>query len=116
LLVIVRSGGLSGGGINFDAKTRRNSTDLEDLFFSHIGGIDLFARSLLIVESIINESEYIKLLDERYSSFDTGIGKKFTNRELSLDDIANHAKSINEPNLISGKQEFLENLINRYIR
>ena len=116
LLVIVRSGGLSGGGINFDAKTRRNSTDLEDLFFSHIGGIDLFARSLLIVESIINESEYIKLLDERYSSFDTGIGKKFTNRELTLDDIANHAKSINEPNLISGKQELLENLINRYIR
>jgi len=116
LLVIVRSGGLSGGGINFDAKTRRNSTDLEDLFFSHVGGIDLFARSLLIVESIINESEYIKLLDERYSSFDTGMGKKFTDRELSLDDIANHAKSINEPNLISGKQEFLENLINRYIR
>ncbi len=115
LLVIIRSGGLSGGGINFDAKTRRNSTDLDDLFFSHIGGIDIFARSLLIVEKIINDSDYIKLLDERYSSFDSGIGKKFTDRKLNLNDLAIQAKNNGEPTLKSGKQELLENLINRFI-
>ena len=115
LLVIIRSGGLSGGGINFDAKIRRNSTDLDDLFFSHIGWIDIFARSLLIVEKIINDSDYIKLLDERYSSFDSGIGKKFTDRKLNLNDLTIQAKNNGEPTLKSGKQELLENLINRFI-
>ena len=115
LIVIIRSGGLSGGGINFDAKTRRNSTDLEDLFYSHIGGIDIFARSLLIVEKIINDSDYIKLLDQRYSSFDSGIGKSFAEGNLNLDELATHAKNNGEPSLKSGKQELLENLINRFI-
>tara|TARA_B100000579_G_scaffold119406_1_gene96090 strand:- start:6184 stop:7515 length:1332 start_codon:yes stop_codon:yes gene_type:complete len=115
LIVIIRSGGLSGGGINFDAKTRRNSTDLEDLFYSHIGGIDIFARSLLIVEKIINDSDYVKLLDQRYSSFDSGIGKSFAEGNLNLDELATHAKNNGEPSLKSGKQELLENLINRFI-
>jgi len=115
LIVIIRSGGLSGGGINFDAKTRRNSTDLEDLFYSHIGGIDIFARSLLIVEKIINDSDYIKLLDQRYSSFDSGIGKSFAEGNLNLNELATHAKNNGEPSLKSGKQELLENLINRFI-
>ena len=115
LIVIIRSGGLSGGGINFDAKTRRNSTDLEDLFYSHIGGIDIFARSLLIVEKIINDSDYIKLLDQRYSSFDSGIGKSFAEGNLNLNELAIHAKNNGEPSLKSGKQELLENLINRFI-
>ena len=69
LIIIIKSGGINGGGINFDAKTRRNSTDLNDLFHAHIGSIDLFARSLLIVEKIINDSEYSSLIKERYSSF-----------------------------------------------
>ena len=77
LIIIIRSGGINGGGINFDAKTRRNSTDLTDLFHAHIGAIDLFARSLLIVEKIINDSEYSSLIEERYSSFHSGIGKEF---------------------------------------
>ena len=115
LIVIIRSGGLSGGGINFDAKTRRNSTDLEDLFYSHIGGIDIFARSLLIVEKIINDSDYVKLLDQRYSSFDSGIGKSFAEGNLNLNELATHAKNNGEPSLKSGKQELLENLINRFI-
>ncbi len=115
LIVIIRSGGLSGGGINFDAKTRRNSTDLEDLFYSHIGGIDIFARSLLIVEKIINDSDYIKLLDQRYSSFDSGIGKSFAEGNLNLNELVTHAKNNGEPSLKSGKQELLENLINRFI-
>ncbi len=116
LLVIIRSGGLEGGGINFDAKTRRNSTDLEDLFHSHIGGIDLFARSLLITQKIIEDSEYLSMLNNRYSSFKSGLGKKFTSHELTLKEMNSYAKKIGEPNLKSGRQEFFENLINRYIR
>ena len=115
LLVIIRSGGLEGGGINFDAKTRRNSTDLEDLFHSHIGGIDLFAKSLLITQKIIEDSEYISMLKKRYSSFESDLGKKFTNHELTLKQMNSYAKKIDEPNLKSGRQEFFENLINRYI-
>ena len=115
LLVIIRSGGLVGGGINFDAKTRRNSTDLEDLFHSHIGGIDLFAKSLLITQKIIEDSDYISMLKKRYSSFESDLGKKFTNRELTLKQMNSYAKKIDEPNLKSGRQEFFENLINRYI-
>ncbi len=115
LLVIIRSGGLEGGGINFDAKTRRNSTDLEDLFHSHIGGIDLFAKSLLITQKIIEDSDYISMLKKRYSSFESDLGKKFTNRELTLKQMNSYAKKIDEPNLKSGRQEFFENLINRYI-
>ena len=115
LLVIIRSGGLEGGGINFDAKTRRNSTDLEDLFHSHIGGIDLFAKSLLITQKIIEDSDYTSMLKNRYSSFESDLGKKFTNRELTLKQMNSYAKKIDEPNLKSGRQEFFENLINRYI-
>ena len=115
LLVIIRSGGLEGGGINFDAKTRRNSTDLEDLFHSHIGGIDLFAKSLLITQKIIEDSDYISMLKKRYSSFESDQGKKFTNHELTLKQMNSYAKKIDEPNLKSGRQEFFENLINRYI-
>ena len=115
LHVIIRSGGLEGGGINFDAKTRRNSTDLEDLFHSHIGGIDLFAKSLLITQKIIEDSDYISMLKKRYSSFESDLGKKFTNHELTLKQMNSYAKKIDEPNLKSGRQEFFENLINRYI-
>ena len=115
LLVINRSGGLQGGGINFDAKTRRNSTDLIDLFYSHIGAIDLFSRSLLITEKILNNSEYLGLLDSRYSSFNEGKGKDYTEGKLNLNDLYNHSKNNGEPKLISGRQEFIENLINRNI-
>ena len=115
LIVINRAGGLQGGGINFDAKTRRNSTDLNDLFYSHIGGIDLFARALLITEKIFNESDFLKLFSERYASFEKGEGNLFTNNKLSLDDLYRYAKKIDEPEMISGRQEYLENLINRYI-
>ena len=115
LLVIIRSGGLQGGGINFDAKTRRNSTDLNDLFYSHIGAIDLFARSLLITEKMLNNSEYSKLIEERYSSFDSGKGKDFEDGKISLDGLHFYASNLKEAKLISGKQELFENIINRYI-
>jgi xylose isomerase len=116
MLVILRSGGLMGGGINFDAKLRRNSTDREDLFLAHIGGADTFARALLIAEKLINESEIPDLLKKRYSSFDSGNGKKYEEGKLNLEDLYNLSKGKKFYKLISGKQELLENIIFNYIK
>ena len=115
MLVMLRSGGLQGGGVNFDAKTRRNSTDLEDLFYAHIGGMDAFARSLIIADSIITHSDYTSLRDERYSSFDDGNGKSFEDGNMDLLGLAKLAASGGEPKQISGKQELFEMIINDHI-
>jgi len=115
MLIILEAGGFSGGGINFDAKIRRNSTDPADLFYAHIGGMDLFARALIIADNILTHSDYKKVRTERYASFDSGKGKEFENGLLSLEDLREYAIQLGEPKIISGKQEFMENLINRYI-
>ncbi|TAH08422.1 MAG: xylose isomerase [Sphingobacteriia bacterium] len=115
MLVILESGGFKGGGINFDAKLRRNSTDQEDLFYAHIGGMDNFARALLSADKILNESDYPSLRKNRYASFDAGKGKDFESGLLSLEDLRAFAIDHGEPSTISGKQEYIENLINRYI-
>ena len=114
-LILLESGGFQGGGINFDAKTRRNSTDLEDLFIAHIGGMDAFARAMLIAEKILGESDYKKIRSNRYSSFDTGSGAKFESGDLSLAELSEIAGKSGEPETLSGKQEQLEYLINAYI-
>lgn len=115
MLVLLQSGGLKGGGVNFDAKTRRNSTDLEDIFIAHIGGMDAFARALLTAEKILKESEYKSLIKERYDSFNRGNGKKFAQGKLRLTQLATIANKNGEPQQISGKQERFENLINDYL-
>jgi len=115
MLVILEAGGFKGGGINFDAKIRRNSTDREDLFYAHIGGMDAFARALVIADSILQRSDYKKIRTERYASFDSGKGKEFENGKLSLEDLRTYAIGNGEPTVKSGKQEYLENIINRYI-
>lgn len=115
MLVIIEAGGFAGGGINFDAKIRRNSTDPADLFYAHIGGMDAFARSLIVADDILQKSDYKKIRTERYASFDSGKGKEFENGRLSLEDLRAYAIENGEPALISGKQEYLENIINRYI-
>lgn len=115
MLVIVEAGGLNPGGINFDAKRRRNSTDDADLFYAHIGGMDVFARSLIIADNILTNSEYKQLRKDRYASFDTGKGKEFEEGKLSLEQLTQIATEAGEPPLQSGKQEYLENLINRFI-
>jgi xylose isomerase len=115
MLIILQAGGFKGGGINFDAKIRRNSTDEQDLFFAHIGGMDCFARALITADAIINKSSYLQLRKERYSSFDSGVGKQFEDGQLSLIDLLNYAKEHGEVGLQSGKQEYFENIINRYI-
>ena len=115
MLVLVEAGGLQGGGINFDAKIRRNSTDPLDLYYAHIGGMDAFARSLVIADSILQKSDYKKIRADRYASFDSGKGKDFEAGKLSLEDLRQFAIENGEPTLQSGRQEYLENVINRYI-
>jgi xylose isomerase len=115
MLVIVEAGGFAGGGINFDAKIRRNSTDMEDLFYAHIGGMDAFARSLVIADNILQKSDYKTIRSNRYASFDSGKGKEFEEGKLTLEDLRAYAVEQGEPAVTSGKQEYLENLINRFI-
>lgn len=115
MLVFLKAGGLQGGGVNFDAKIRRNSTDLEDIFLAHIGGADTFARALITADKIISSSAYEKLRQERYASFNSGNGKAFENGKLNFNDLYNIAKDNGELPLKSGKQELFENIINQYI-
>ncbi len=115
MLVILEAGGFQGGGINFDAKRRRNSTDMEDLFHAHIGGIDCFARALIIADNILQKSDYKEIRKDRYASFDSGKGKDFEGGKLSLEDLRDFAVANGEPAVKSGRQEYLENIINRYI-
>ena len=115
MLPILENGGFIHGGINFDARIRRNSTDMEDIFISHIGGMDVFARALVIADRVRTESPYLKLKKDRYASFESGNGKAFANGDLSLEDLRKIAKDAGEPTATSGKQEMLEQLINWYI-
>ena len=115
MLPVLEGGGLQGGGINFDAKIRRNSTDPADLFYAHVGGMDIFARALIVADEILNKSDYKKIRSDRYASFNSGEGKAFEEGKLSLEDLRAYAIKNGEPATISGKQEYLENIINRFI-
>jgi xylose isomerase len=115
MLVILEAGGFGGGGINFDAKRRRNSTDPADLFYAHIGGMDTFARALVVAHDVLEKSDYEAFRAERYASFDSGTGKDFEEGKLTLADLRTYAIQNGEPAVRSGKQEYLENIINRYI-
>ena len=115
MLIILEGGGLQGGGVNFDAKIRRNSTDQTDLFEAHIGGVDTFARALVTADQILQKSDYKKFRQERYASFDSGRGKEFEEGKLTLEDLRNYAAENGEPKTLSGRQEHLENVINRFI-
>ncbi|MDE7126939.1 MAG: xylose isomerase [Bacteroidales bacterium] len=116
MLVILKGGGLQGGGTNFDAKTRRNSTDLEDIFIAHISAMDAMARALLIAADILENSGYPEMVASRYSSYNDGIGARFEKGELTLEEVADYARKNGEPEAISGKQELYEALINLHIR
>lgn len=115
MMVIMNAGGFKTGGINFDAKIRRNSTDIEDIFIAHISGMDTFARSLLIADKILRESPYLGMKKKRYESFDSGYGKDFENGKLTLEKLSEIASETGEPQTRSGKQELLEQLINMYL-
>ena len=115
MLVFLQSGGLQGGGVNFDAKIRRNSTDIDDIFHAHIGGADNFARALITADNILTSSNYKELFNLRYNSFNSGKGKAFEQGKLNLNDLYEIAVNTGELNLKSGKQEMFENIINQFI-
>lgn len=115
MMVVLEYGGLGTGGCNFDAKVRRESTDLEDLFIAHIGGMDSFARGLIIADSILKDPRMRELRFGRYNSFESGDGKRFEDGELGLAALRDIAASNGEPGLASAKQELVENLINDHI-
>jgi xylose isomerase len=115
MLVILDMGGFTTGGVNFDAKTRRNSTDLEDIFIAHVAAMDAFARALIIADKVKTESDYLKMRRERYASFDRGDGADFEAGKLSLEDLRELAVKMGEPRQISGRQELYESIINQYL-
>ncbi len=115
MLVILEAGGFTKGGINFDAKTRRNSTDLEDIFIAHIAGMDAFARALLVAYGVLEKTDYRKMRKERYASYDSGDGSLFEKGKLTLEDLRNLAIKMGEPKQISAKQELYEAIINQMI-
>ena len=114
MMHIIRAGGFGTGGTNFDAKTRRNSTDLEDIFIAHIAGMDAMARALESAATLLEESPYRQMLTQRYASFNEGKGKEFEEGKLSLEDLVAYAKERGEPKQISGKQELYEAILNMY--
>ncbi len=114
MMQIIRNGGLGNGGTNFDAKTRRNSTDLEDIFIAHIAAMDAMARALESAAALLEESPIQKMVAERYASFDEGLGKKFENGELTLEEVYAYGKQVDEPKQTSGKQELYEAILNMY--
>ena len=114
MMVIIKGNGLVGG-TNFDAKTRRNSTDLEDIIIAHVSGMDVMARALLVAADVLEKSELPKMLKERYASFDAGMGKDFEDRKLTFEQVYEYAKKNGEPKQTSGKQELYETIVNMYI-
>ncbi len=115
MLVFLKAGGLTTGGVNFDAKVRRNSTDNDDLFIAHIAAMDVFARGLVIADRILTDSDYEKLRTNRYASFDSGKGAEFSSGKMSMEDLYKIGIASGEPVQYSGKQELFEQLINLYI-
>lgn len=115
MLIILDAGGFQGGGINFDAKRRRNSTDPADLFYAHISGMDAFARALIIADKIMKDGAYTKMRKQRYASFDSGKGKAFEQGKLSLEDLREYAVKSGEPEIRSGQQELYELIVNKFI-
>lgn len=116
MMQIIRNGGLGNGGSNFDAKLRRNSIDPEDIFIAHISGMDAMARALENAAAILTESEIPAMLKERYASFDEGMGKKFEDGQLTLEQLVDYAKANGEPCAVSGKQEKYETIVALYAK
>ena len=116
MLVVLQAGGLGLGGLNFDAKIRRNSTDLEDLFLAHIGGMDAFARGAKIAAAIRKDGVLSDFVKKRYSSYDAGIGKKIEEGTVSSADLEKYMLDKGNPDKNeSGRQELLENIVNQHL-
>jgi xylose isomerase len=112
---ILKAGGLGSGGFNFDAKLRRPSIDLEDLFIAHIGGMDAYALAFKLAREILADGKFEKFVAERYSSFDSDYGRDIEKRKIGFKELERIALKLGEPIPRSGKQEYLENLLNTYL-
>ncbi|MCB1212545.1 MAG: xylose isomerase, partial [Verrucomicrobiales bacterium] len=112
---ILKMGGFKTGGLNFDAKVRRDSYEPVDLFYAHIGGMDAFAKGLKIAHRILQDGDFAKFVTQRYASFDRGIGKTVTQGKATFESLEKHALANGEPMPGSGRQEMLENLLNTYL-
>ena len=115
MYAIIRAGGFTTGGLNFDSKIRRNSVDPADLFLAHIGGMDAFAVGLEIAQRMINDGKIASFVKKRYSSFNSGDGAKFEKGEMSFEALAKLGANYGKAGITSGKQEYLENIVNQYL-
>ncbi|NQT87540.1 xylose isomerase, partial [bacterium] len=115
MYIILKAGGFTTGGLNFDAKLRRQSTDPEDLFLAHIGGMDAFARGLIGAAKMIKDKALDKPVAQRYKGWKGALGKKIEAGQMTLADLEAYALKHGEPEVQSGKQELLENVLNQYI-
>ena len=115
MLVILKQKGIGPGGINFDAKVRRGSFDPEDLFHAHIGGMDAFARGLKLAQKIIDDGALDAFVKDRYASYRRGIGKRIMNGQTTFAELERYVHKNGEPEIRSGREEMLENIINSYI-
>jgi xylose isomerase len=115
MYTVLRVGGFTTGGLNFDAKIRRNSVDPADLFEAHIGGMDTFAVGLEVAHRLLTDGKLSGFVKSRYASFDSGDGAKFEKGQLTLEDLAKIGADYGKAGLTSGKQERLENLLNQYL-
>ena len=114
-MVVLKQGGLGRGGLNFDAKVRRGSTDSKDLFYAHIGGMDTFARGLITAQKIIDDGLLEEFINHRYASYNEGLGKRIMAGETNFDELEDWVLEKGEPLPISGRQEYLENIVNSYL-
>jgi xylose isomerase len=115
MMIILKGDGMQGGGTNFDAKIRRNSTDIDDLVIAHVAAMDIMARAFETAADLLENSPYEKMVSDRYASYDAGKGKEFEEGKLSFEDVYAYAKAKGEPKQISGKQELYEAIVNMYI-
>lgn len=115
MIEVLKNGGLAPGGLNFDAKVRRGSFDMEDLFYAYIAGMDTYARALIIADQIMTDGVFEKFVSERYASYNTGIGAKIVNGEVGFEELEAHAMTLEKIENTSGRQEMLESIFNQYI-
>jgi xylose isomerase len=112
---VLEMGGFTTGGLNFDAKRRRESHDPSDLFHAHIGGMDAFARGLKAAARMREDGRIAEFVSKRYASWDSGIGSKIESKQTSLEELSTYALANGEPTIGSGRQELLENILNEFI-
>ncbi|HHX17435.1 MAG TPA: xylose isomerase, partial [Clostridium sp.] len=112
---VIKAGGFTTGGLNFDAKVRRGSFEPEDLFYGHIAGMDAFAKGFKIANKIAKDGKFDKFIEERYKSYESGIGKDIVDGKVGFKELEEYALANDQIKNISGKQEVLEAILNQYI-